>query len=122
MRCPYCGSDRVGARGKKKKGAGVYNCRECGRRFSDLSGTGLAGLRMSLCKVFQMIMQIHLGRSEGEICRDLRFSGVRRVRQLASRLRSTAELQEVVRALWPKGEPPQIRGHVVTDEGQDGHR
>ena len=106
VRCPYCGSDQIRTKGTKKKGARVYNCRECGRRFSDLSGTGLAGLRMSLCKVFQMIMQIHLGRSEGEICRDLHFSGVRRVRQLASRLRSTAELQEVLRTLWPKGEPP----------------
>lgn len=52
VRCPDCTSDNINKRGKNHRQQEClrYSCKNCGRRFDDLTGTILAWGTISHCR------------------------------------------------------------------------
>ncbi|HDD60702.1 MAG: hypothetical protein DRN35_02405 [Thermoplasmata archaeon] len=69
--CPSCGSDNVRKKGKRVTGAGekqIYQCRECGRRFTE----GLPGIRYPPYVVTDALTLYNMGYNLDEVARSLR--------------------------------------------------
>lgn len=71
VNCPRCGSENVIRKGKRTTGAGVrqiYQCKECGRRFTG----GLPGHRYPPQVVMEALTLYNLGHNQDEVARVLR--------------------------------------------------
>lgn len=96
-RCPFCDSKRIVRRGfdDKEVCRQRYECKECGKRFDDLTGTILAGHHQPLKVWILCLYFMGLNLSNEQIARelDLNSSDVQKM---------TAQLREGVVKKSPK--------------------
>ena len=87
-RCPFCGSKRVIKRGFDEKEAARqrYECKKCGKRFNDLTGTIFAGHHQPLNVWILCLYFMGLNLSTKQIARELDLNRTD-VQQMTTELR-----------------------------------
>jgi transposase len=122
--CPRCGSNKVVKRGRnhRHKGCRRYTCRNCEKRFDDLTGTIFMGRHQPLSAWFsylylmglnqsnlQIAEELGLNESDGQwMAEQLREGIVKRRRTV--RLSGVVECDEVYIVAGHKGRPERIVG------------
>ena len=73
IHCPGCKSNRISKRGKnhRRQECRRYACRNCGKRFDDLTGTIFAGRHRPLQVWFAYLYLMGLNQSNRQIAQEL---------------------------------------------------
>lgn len=123
-RCPGCTSNRVAKRGRndRQPARQRYLCRNCGKRFDDLTGTLFAGRHqpLSVWLAFlylmglnlsnrQIALELGLNEGDGQKMADRLRAGIAR-RRPEVRLAGVVECDEVYIVAGHKGKPDRIKG------------
>jgi hypothetical protein len=58
VKCPYCGSSKIGVDGHTLKGARKYECCGCGRYFNDLTGTIFENHHFPIEEMFYILKEM----------------------------------------------------------------
>lgn len=124
--CPGCASNRIGKRGKNHRHQECrrHACRNCGRRFDDLTGTIFAGRHrplpvwiayLYLMGLNQSNRQIARGpgldESDGQAMADQLRGGILK-RRPGVRMGGVVECDEVYVVAGHKGRPDRIKGRA----------
>jgi len=122
--CPHCTSNKVVKRGRNSRHPECqrYRCKNCGKRFDDLTGTIFAGhhqpLRVWLTFLYlmglnvsnqQIAHELGLNESDSQQMADLLRQGVSKRRSIV-RLEGEVECDEVYVIAGHKGRPDKIQG------------
>jgi transposase-like protein len=116
VRCPYCCSSEIWSDGSTPKGAGKYQCQECGEYFNDLTGTIFENHKFPLEEMFYIVKEME-AKSTNQIAHELD-------RDYESVLVFVHEVQRVA-SQYSKGFT--LEGIIELDEayihaGQKGHK
>jgi transposase-like protein len=131
VRCPHCDSDRVVKQGRDETEPRRqrYECRSCGRRFDDLTGTIFAGHHQPLRVWVLVLYFMGLNRSNEQIAKglDLDPDGVQPMttllregivqRKPAAQLSGEVECDEVYVVAGHKGHSEAVRKKGGPDDG-----
>jgi transposase-like protein len=137
--CPHCGAAQVTKQGRDETQPERqrYLCKDCGRRFDDLTGTIFAGHHQPLRVWLLCLYLMGLNLSNRQIAQELDLNKdevqqmTRQLRQgiLAKRpavtLEGTVECDEVYVVAGHKGQPEQVQkkgaagGETVSKERED---
>ena len=124
IHCPCCTSNKIVKRGKNHRHQACkrYTCRNCGKRFDDLTGTIFAGHHQPLRVWFsylhlmglnisnlQIARELGLNESDGQAMADLLRQGVFK-RRLPVRLKGEVEFDELYVVAGHKGQSDKISG------------
>lgn len=73
VRCPYCDSEQLIKRGRHTRQTARcrYKCKDCGKRFDDLTGTVLAGHHQPLSTWILCLYFMGLNLSNAQIAQEL---------------------------------------------------
>lgn len=119
--CPHCEGKRVVRRGfdERQPARQRYECKDCGRRFDDLTGTIFAGhhqpLKMWMLVLYlmglnisnsQIAQELGLNRSDVQKMTDLLREGIRVKKNV--QLKGEVELDEVYVVAGHKGQPERV--------------
>jgi transposase-like protein len=75
VRCPHCESNKISKRGKnhRQSECRCYACKNCGKRFDDLTGTIFMGHHQPLSVWFTFLYLMGLNVSNQQIAQELGF-------------------------------------------------
>ena len=73
VRCPHCNSEQIIKRGRHSQQTARcrYECKDCGKRFDDLTGTVLAGHHQPLSTWLLCLYFMGLNLSNAQIAQEL---------------------------------------------------
>jgi len=126
VHCPGCTSNKIVKRGRSHRQPGCrrYHCKNCGKRFDDLTGTIFAGRHQPLSVWFtylylmglnqsnrQISQELGLNESDGQAMADQLRSGIVR-RRPKVRMVGVVEGDEVYVVAGHKGRPDRIQGRA----------
>ena len=126
VRCPHCESNKISKRGKnhRQQECRRYSCKNCGKRFDDLTGTIFRGHHQPLSVWFtflylmglnvsnqQMAEELGLNASDGQAMAELLRGGIVQ-RRAKVRMKGVVECDEVYVVAGHKGRPDQIQGRA----------
>jgi transposase-like protein len=125
-RCPCCGSNKVAKRGRnhRQHECRRYVCRNCGKRFDDLTGTIFAGRHRPLSIWFAYLYLMGLNLSNRQIAGELgldvsdsqamadQLRGGIVMRRSKARMSGVVECDEVYVVAGHKGKPARIKGRA----------
>ena len=126
VRCPCCTSNKINPRGKnhRQQACRRYSCKNCGKRFDDLTGTIFMGrhpsLSVGLAYLYRMglnlsnrpiAQELNRDESDGPAMAEPRRGGIVQRRSKAWRS-GVVECDEVYVVAGHKGRPDQIKGRV----------
>jgi transposase-like protein len=124
--CPCCTSNKINPRGKnhRQQACRRYACKNCGKRFDDLTGTIFMGRHQSLSVWLaylylmglnlsnrQIAQELNLDESDGQAMAEQLRGGIVQRRSKA-RMSGVVECDEVYVVAGHKGRPDQIKGRV----------
>jgi transposase-like protein len=124
VHCPHCDSNRISKRGKnhRQQECRRYACKNCGKRFDDLTGTIFMGHHQSLSVWLtflylmglnvsnqQIAEELGLDPSDGQAMAELLRGGILQ-RRAKVRMKGVVECDEVYVVAGHKGQPDKIRG------------
>lgn len=124
VHCPHCDSNRINKRGKnhRRQECRRYTCKNCGKRFDDLTGTIFMGHHqpLSVWLTFLYLMglnvsnqqiaeELGLDPSDGQVMAELLRGGILQ-RRANVRMKGVVECDEVYVVAGHKGQPDQIKG------------
>jgi transposase-like protein len=127
VRCPHCTSNKIGKRGKnhRQQECRRYACKNCGRRFDDLTGTIFMGHHQPLSVWFsylylmglnssnrQVAKELGLDESDGQAMAELLRGGIVQ-RRPNVRMQGVVECDEVYVVAGHKGRPDKIKGRTA---------
>jgi len=127
VRCPHCTSNKIGKRGKnhRQQECRRYACKNCGRRFDDLTGTIFMGHHQPLSVWFsylylmglnvsnrQVAKELGLDESDGQAMAELLRGGIVQ-RRPNVRMQGVVECDEVYVVAGHKGRPDKIKGRAA---------
>jgi len=124
VRCPDCASNKIGKRGKnhRRQECRRHSCKNCGKRFDDLTGTIFMGHHQPLSVWFtflylmglnvsnqQIAEELGLNTSDGQVMAELLRGGIVQ-RRAKVRMQGVVECDEVYVVAGHKGRPEKIKG------------
>jgi transposase-like protein len=124
VRCPHCASNKISKRGKnhRQQECRRYSCKNCGKRFDDLTGTIFMGRHQPLSVWFTFLYLMGLNVSNQQIAEELglnasdgqamaeRLRGGIVQRRANVRMTGVVECDEVYVVAGHKGRPEKIKG------------
>jgi len=125
--CPGCTSNKIAKRGRnhRQQACRRYTCKNCGKRFDDLTGTIFMGrhqpLSVWLAYLYlmglnlsnqQIAKELNLNESDGQAMAEALRGGIVQ-RRSTVRMRGVAECDEVYVVAGHKGRPDQIKGRAA---------
>ena len=124
VHCPHCSSNKINKRGKndRQQECCRYTCKNCGKRFDDLTMTIFAGRHQPLSVWFIYIFLMALNVTNRQIAKELGLNEsdsqamAERLRERVTRNRPTVrmsgvvEFDEVYIVAGHKGKPDKIKG------------
>ncbi len=130
LRCPHCGAKKIVKRGRDEREAGRqrYECKECGKRFDDLTNTVFAGHHQPL-KVWmiflyflglnlstrQIAQELNLNKDDAQHMAEVLRSGVVEKKPAAC-LSGEVECDEVYVVAGHKGQPDAVKKSTARDD------
>lgn len=131
--CPHCESREIIKRGfdDSETNRQRYECKGCGKRFDDLTGTVFAGHHQPL-KVWiiflyflglnlstrQIAQELNLNKDDAQMLAEILRSGVVE-KKPEETLSGEVECDEVYVVAGPKGRPDAVKKSIVLDDGID---
>jgi transposase-like protein len=124
VRCPHCASNKISKRGKnhRQQECRRYSCKNCGKRFDDLTGTIFMGRHQPLSVWLTFLYLMGLNVSNQQIAEELglnasdgqamaeRLRGGIVQRRANVRMTGVVECDEVYVVAGHKGRPEKIKG------------
>ena len=122
FRCPCCTSNKINPRGQnhRRQACRRYSCKNCGKRFDDLTGTIFMGrhppLSVWLAYLYlmglnlsnrQIAQELNLAASDGQAMAEQRRGGIVQ-RRSKGRMSGVVECDEVYVVAGHKGRPDQL--------------
>ena len=126
VRCPGCTSNKITQRGRnhRQQACRRYTCKNCGKRFDDLTGTLFKGRHQPLSVWFvylymmglnlsnrQIAEELNLNVSDGKAMAEALRGGIVK-RRSNMRMSGVVECDEVYVVAGHKGRPDQIQGRA----------
>ena len=126
VRCPCCTSNKINPRGQnhRRQACRRYSCKNCGKRFDDLTGTIFMGrhqpLSVWLAYLYlmglnlsnrQIAQELNLAASDGQAMAEQLRGGIVQ-RRSKGRMSGVVECDEVYVVAGHKGRPDQIKGRA----------
>jgi transposase-like protein len=127
VRCPHCTSNKIDKRGKnhRQQECRRYACKNCGRRFDDLTVTIFTGHHQPLSVWFSYLYLMGLNSSNRQVAKDLGLdeSDGQAIAELLRggivqrrpnvRMQGVVECDEIYVVAGHKGRPDKIKGRTA---------